>query len=149
MLVAAAPSGARGTERVPGVDSLVAAVRRGDVEHAAAVATDMPAFAAPPNRAEWVRSLVMANARLFRQSPMAERPIVPPAMSRLGEVRVPTLILVGDRDSRDILASADSLAATIRNVQRLTLPGAGHLLNIWDPGAFDAAVRAFLTEGTR
>ena len=87
VLVAAAPSGARGTERVPGVDSLVAAVRRGGVEHAAAAAADMPAFAAPPNRAEWVRSLVMANARLFRQSPRAERPIAPPAMTRLGEDR--------------------------------------------------------------
>jgi pimeloyl-ACP methyl ester carboxylesterase len=145
VLAGAAPSGARVTQRVPGVDSLVAAVGRGDVERAAAVAADMPAFAAPPHRTAWVRGLVMANARLFRQSPTAERRLSPPAMARLGEVRVPTLVIVGARDSRDILIAADSLTASIRGAQRVTVPGAGHLVNVWEPDVFTAVVTRFLS----
>jgi pimeloyl-ACP methyl ester carboxylesterase len=98
------------------------------VDRAAAVAAGMPAFAAPPDKAEWVRGLVMANARLFRQSPTAERRMSPPAMARLAEVRVPTLIIVGENDVRE----------------RVTVPGAGHLVNVWDPRTFDRVVLAFL-----
>jgi pimeloyl-ACP methyl ester carboxylesterase len=139
------PGGARVTERPPGVDSLIAAASRGDVERAAAVAAGMPAFAAPPDKAEWVRSLVMANARLFRQSPTAERRMSPPAMARLADVRASTLIIVGSRDAHDILVAADSLSASIRNAQRVTVPGAGHLVNVWQPGTFDRVVLAFLS----
>jgi pimeloyl-ACP methyl ester carboxylesterase len=139
------PGGARVSELPPGLDSLMAAAGRGDVERAAALAAGMPAFAAPPDKAEWVRSLVMANARLFRQSPTAERRLQPPAMARLNEVRVPTLVIVGDRDSRDILVAADSLTVSIRDAQRVTVPGAGHLVNVWAPDAFTSAVTRFLT----
>ncbi len=138
------PGGARVTERPPGIDSLMAAAGRGDVEGAARFAAGMPAFAAPPDKAEWVRGLVMANARLFRQSQTAERRLSPPAMARLGEVRVPTLVIVGERDSRDIVIAADSLTASIRGAQRVTLPGAGHLVNVWAPEAFTSMVTRFL-----
>jgi 3-oxoadipate enol-lactonase len=142
------PSGAQVTETLPGLDSLMAAAGRGDVDRAAALAADMPAFAAPAAKAEWVRGLVLANARLFRQSPTAERQLAPPAMARLGEVRVPTLVIVGDKDSRDVLAASDSLTRAIRGVARVTVPGAGHLVNVWDPGVFERVVREFL-EGRR
>jgi pimeloyl-ACP methyl ester carboxylesterase len=139
------PSGARVTELPPGMDSLVAAVNRGDAERAAALAANMPAFTAPREKADWVRSLVTANARLFRQSPTAERPISPAAMSRLADVRAPTLIIVGERDSKDILIAADSLTVGIRNAQRVKVAGAGHLVNIWEPELFARVVTRFLS----
>jgi 3-oxoadipate enol-lactonase len=139
------PGGARVTERPPGLDSLMAAASRGDVDRAAAFAAGMPAFAAPPDKAEWARSLVMSNARLFRQSPTAERRMSPPAMARLSDVRVPTLVIVGERDSRDILVATDSLTATIGGAQRVTVPGAGHLVNVWEPDLFTAVVTRFLS----
>jgi pimeloyl-ACP methyl ester carboxylesterase len=148
VLAGAAPSGFRPTERVPGTDSLVAALRRGDIEAAGAVAASMPAFAAPPDRAAWIRSIVMANARLFRQSPTAERPLTPPALGRLREVGAPTLIVVGERDSRDVIAASDSLARGIQNARRVTVPDAGHLVNVYSPDVFDRVVRGFLSEGT-
>ena len=144
VLAGASPSGMRFTEPLPGLDSLLAAVRRGDAERAAAIAAGMPAFAAPPHRAEWVRSLVTSNARVFRQSPTAEQPLTPAAMTRLADVRAPTLIIVGDSDSRDILAAADSLAAGVRGARRVTVHGAGHLVNVWAPSEFDRTVRGFL-----
>jgi pimeloyl-ACP methyl ester carboxylesterase len=144
VLVGPFPSGARVTEMPPGLDSLMAAAQRGDVERAAGLAADMPAFAAPPAKAAWVRGLVLANARLFRQSPTAERQISPPAMARLGDVRVPTLVIVGDKDSRDILVAADSLARGIRGATRVIVPGAGHLVNVWQGGRFAQVVSDFL-----
>ena len=139
------PSGAQVTEMPPGIDSLMAAARRGDAERAAALAAGMPAFAAPPEKAQWARGLVMANARLFRQSPTAERPTSPPAMARLADVRVPTLVIVGEKDSRDILVAADSLARGIAGAVRVTVPGAGHLVNVWAPETFSRVVLDFLT----
>jgi pimeloyl-ACP methyl ester carboxylesterase len=144
VLAGAFPSGAQVTERLPGIDSLIAATRRGDVDRAASLVADMPAFVAPPERARWVRSLVMSNARIFRQSPTAEQQLSPPAMARLGEVRAPTLVIVGDRDARDILVAADSLVAGIRGAQRATVPGAGHLVNVWADREFSRLVTGFL-----
>jgi 3-oxoadipate enol-lactonase len=144
VLAGAFPSGAQVTERLPGLDSLIAATRRGDVDRAASLVADMPAFVAPTERARWVRGIVTSNARIFRQSPTAERQLSPPAMARLGEVRAPTLVIVGDADARDIVIAADSLAAGIRGAQRATVPGAGHLVNVWKPRLFSEFVRRFL-----
>jgi pimeloyl-ACP methyl ester carboxylesterase len=138
------PSGARVTEMPPGLDSMMAAVRRGDADRAAAIAAGMPAFTAPPEKAAWVRSIVLANARLFRQSPTAERPTSPAAMARLADVRAPTLVVVGDRDARDILSAADSLTAGIPRVERVTVGGAGHLVNVWAPEVFRRELIRFL-----
>jgi 3-oxoadipate enol-lactonase len=144
VLVGALPSGAQITERLPGIDSLIMAARRGDVDRAASLAADMPAFNAPPERAQWVRGIVLGNARVFRQSPTAERVLSPPAMARLGEVRVPTLVIVGDADARDIRVAADSLARGIRGAQRATVAGAGHLVNVWRAREFSELVTRFL-----
>ena len=138
------PSGMPVTERIPGLDSLIAAATRGDVQRAAAVTADMPAFAAPPDKAMWVRSIVMSNARVYGQSPTAERQLSTPAMLRLADVRAPTLIILGDREGRDIKAAADSLARGIHGAQRVVVPGAGHLVNVWAEGEFSRIVTAFL-----
>ncbi len=138
------PSGMPVTERVPGLDSLIAAARRGDTQRAAAITADMPAFAVPPDKVLRVRSIVMSNARVYAQSPTAERQLSTPAIQRLGEVRTPTLIILGDGEGRDIKAGADSLLKGIRGAQRVVVPGAGHLVNVWAGREFTRVVTAFL-----
>jgi 3-oxoadipate enol-lactonase len=138
------PSCAVLTERPPFIDSLMAAAQRGDVERAAAVVAESDVMAAPPEKQAWVRGIVLSNARMFRQSPTAERPLQPPSLGRLAEVRVPTLIVVGSRDSRDAQLAADTLSRGIRGAQRVTVQGAGHLVNIWEPRQFAEVVTRFL-----
>lgn len=138
------PSGAAVTEAPPGLDSLMAAAQRGDVDRAAALAAGMPAFAAPPAKAAWVRGLVMDNARLFRQSATAERQLTPPSVQRLREVRAPTLVILGSREVRDILVAADTLASGIAGARKVVVPDAGHLVNVWKPAEFREAVERFL-----
>lgn len=61
----------------------------------------------------------------------------------LESIRVPTLVLVGERDE-PFLGATDYMAAKIPGAQKVVIPGAGHAANIDNPAAFNAAVEAFL-----
>lgn len=58
-------------------------------------------------------------------------------------IRVPTLVLVGERDE-PFLGATDYMAAKIPGARKVVIPGAGHAANIDNPAAFNAAVEAFL-----
>jgi len=68
-----------------------------------------------------------------------------PAAGRLSEVRVPTHILVGDRDNPAMPHLANYLGRGIPGAQVEVVPGADHLLNLSRPDAFDAALRRILS----
>jgi len=87
---------------------------------------------------------VIDNARPFRQDARQARAMNPPAVSRLAEVSVPTLVIIGTDDGVDIRRAADTLAATVPGARRVDLAGAGHLIPFWAPQAFITAVRAFV-----
>jgi 3-oxoadipate enol-lactonase len=57
---------------------------------------------------------------------------------------VPVLLVTGDRDERVILRIADTLAARLPDVRRVTIPGAGHAPNLERPERFNEAVLDFL-----
>lgn len=65
---------------------------------------------------------------------------------RLGEVRVPTLVVVGERDLLDFKAIADALAVRIPGARKVVLPGVGHLANMEDPQRFNDVVLEFLAD---
>jgi 3-oxoadipate enol-lactonase len=67
-----------------------------------------------------------------------------PAAGRLQEIRVPTRILVGDRDNPAMPHVANFLARGIAGAKLQLVPGADHLLNLSRPEAFDAALHDFL-----
>ena len=62
----------------------------------------------------------------------------------LPSIRVPTLVLAGERDE-PFLAATDYMAAKIPNATRVLIPRAGHAANIEQPQAFNQAVRSFLS----
>lgn len=68
----------------------------------------------------------------------------PDASASLGNVRVPTLVLVGSEDTLTPPAAAETLAAGIAGAQLVKISGAGHLSNLEQPELFSAAVRSFL-----
>lgn len=67
----------------------------------------------------------------------------PPATDRLGEIRCPTLVLVGAEDA-PFLAPADELERGIRGAVRVTIPDAAHSPQLENPPAWAAAIRAHL-----
>jgi 3-oxoadipate enol-lactonase len=63
---------------------------------------------------------------------------------RLGEISVPTLVLVGDLDRPEMIQIADKLEAEIPNARRETIVGAAHVTNMEQPEQFDRLVLEFL-----
>jgi pimeloyl-ACP methyl ester carboxylesterase len=67
-----------------------------------------------------------------------------PALPRLGEIRVPTLILVGDADIPDVHAHAGAIEAGIPRSRRVVVPGTGHLMYLEKPEEFAKIVLGFI-----
>ncbi|MHB1430726.1 MAG: alpha/beta fold hydrolase [Streptosporangiaceae bacterium] len=58
-----------------------------------------------------------------------------PAYGRLGAVRAPTVLLVGDRDRPALIACDESIAAGVPGCELIRLPGVDHYPSLRDPGA--------------
>ncbi len=70
--------------------------------------------------------------------------IDPPALGRLSEIHVPTLVIVGDQDNAEIVAIADTLAKGIAGAKRASITGAAHHPNMERPQQFNQIVIDFL-----
>ncbi|MEH0935955.1 alpha/beta fold hydrolase [Micromonospora psammae] len=69
----------------------------------------------------------------------------PPAIERLGELRMPVLVTAGAADVPDITRLADRIAAEAPGAVRLPdVPDAAHLLPLERPGPVNAALLDFL-----
>jgi 3-oxoadipate enol-lactonase len=66
------------------------------------------------------------------------------AMADLGRIRVPTLVLVGDREVPYLKIVADALTYGIRGARKVVIPGGGHMVNVIEPARYNRAVRDFL-----
>lgn len=67
-----------------------------------------------------------------------------PAVGRLSEIKVPTLILVGASDIPDVHAHAGALEAGIQGSRRVVISDAGHLIHLEKPDLFNETVLKFL-----
>jgi pimeloyl-ACP methyl ester carboxylesterase len=72
------------------------------------------------------------------------RDLEPPAYGRLGEIHVPTLVIVGDRDIPPIQRVADALAGGIAGARKVVMPNTAHVPNMEQPAAFNQVVLDFL-----
>ncbi len=69
----------------------------------------------------------------------------PSVIDRLGEIEVPALVLVGEEDEA-YRRAADVMAARLPKATSVVVPGAGHIVNLEEPEAFDRALLRFLRE---
>lgn len=69
----------------------------------------------------------------------------PPAIERLDQIRIPTLAIVGGRDSPEFHTIASILEQQIPNIQKIIIPGVGHVPNMEKPGEFNEIVLGFLS----
>jgi 3-oxoadipate enol-lactonase len=70
-----------------------------------------------------------------------------PALPRLGEIQVPTLLLVGDADIPDVHAHAGAIEAGIPRARRIVIRNAGHLMYLEHPDEFARTVIGFIEAG--
>ncbi len=73
-----------------------------------------------------------------------DQPLEPAAVSRLGEVRVPTLVVVGDHDETDSRAGYDLLIDGIDGAEGFRFADSAHLPSVEHPERFTARLREFL-----
>ncbi|HLY22086.1 MAG TPA: alpha/beta fold hydrolase [bacterium] len=72
------------------------------------------------------------------------RPTVYSLQDRLARLTVPTLIVTGDEDE-PCLEPGVFMKRQIKTAGLLVVPNTGHVVNLEEPGAFNAAVLEFLT----
>lgn len=72
------------------------------------------------------------------------RPFDPPAITRLGDIRAPTLVIIGELDTPDFHEIASTVARGIPGATKVILPGVGHMANMENAEAFNQLVLDFL-----
>jgi pimeloyl-ACP methyl ester carboxylesterase len=68
----------------------------------------------------------------------------PSAETRLGEIAVPTLLVVGERDRPEMRENVERLARELPNARLETIEGAGHLPGLERPERLNALLLGFL-----
>jgi pimeloyl-ACP methyl ester carboxylesterase len=129
---------------------IVEAGRRRDVAQAKSLWLGLSLFA--PARAQApvgarLKQMVddYSGWHFVNQNP--ERAVSPPAVGRLGTIRAPTLVVVGELDLPDFQRMSERLERDIPGARRATLPGAGHFANMEAPDGVTRALREFLLRG--
>jgi len=69
----------------------------------------------------------------------------PDRSGALSQLKVPALILCGAEDAITPVADSEAMARTIPGARLGVIPRAGHLSNLEQPAAFNAALQAFLS----
>lgn len=81
-----------------------------------------------------------------RENRVPTQPADRVAVKFLSEIKVPTLILVGEYDIPDVHAHAGVINAGITNSKREIIPQSGHLIPIEQPELFNKAVISFINK---
>jgi len=116
-----------------------AAIEAGDL--VAATEVNMEFWVAPEHRDE-VRPQQLRALQL--QTAHAEPELVWPDEVALGDLDVPTLVIVGDQDKADFRKIAEQLAAEIPAAELEVVEGAGHLVGLDRPAELNALLLEFL-----
>jgi 3-oxoadipate enol-lactonase len=158
-MVLAAPGGALRGDPPPELQPIwaaeVDALDRGDLD--SAVEVNLRAWVDGPVRAPdvvdaEVRSAVGRMQREAFELPewdmetAPEHELSPPASTRLGELRCPILVIVGEADHPSVIATAERIAEEARDARLAVWPASGHMLTLERPTAFAAAVLEFLDD---
>ena len=68
----------------------------------------------------------------------------PIGAAAVGRLHRPVLVVNGEFDTAVRLRAGDRLSRVLPDAERFIVPGAGHLPNLDNAGAYDAALQAFI-----
>ena len=97
-----------------------------------------------PEAEDAVRSMILGTAPDTVIAALAGMASRHDHTTELGDIAVPTLVVVGEHDAITPPDQARSMAETIPDAELATIPDAGHLAGMENPGAFNAALTGFL-----
>ncbi len=119
-------------------------LEKGDVQGAISEASKDKYLIAPGHDAAKKRmaELLSANPQDMTHAEFELRP--KPALPRLREISIPTLVLVGDADIPDVHAHAGAIEAGIPRARRVVLKDVGHIMYLEKPAEFSRLVIGFI-----
>ncbi len=97
-----------------------------------------------------IREKMLAMNRIALQNEKLELgkeiALDPPSATRLGDLKLPTLLIYGDLDTPHIQASGKYMAQHISGAKEIVMPGVAHLPSMEQPQAFNENVLPFLAQ---
>lgn len=102
-----------------------------------------------PATRDALRRMITENSGMFKLEHWPFEPLDPPAIRRLGEVEVPTLVIAGARDTPLMRAAAERAASGIAGARLVVIEGADHLPQMVAPDVFRDTVLDFLEHARR
>jgi pimeloyl-ACP methyl ester carboxylesterase len=97
-----------------------------------------------PSTEPLLKTMIHDNASVFRMRYWPIEKLDPPAVKRLGEIHVPTLIVLGGKDTELVNSLGELAAKDIQSARKEVIPNGDHLPQMVDPPKFNAILRAFL-----
>jgi pimeloyl-ACP methyl ester carboxylesterase len=121
------------------------ALAKGDIAAAAKLWAATPIMTLHTNTAAsaTLTTMVIDNAKIWTMK-RVEQPLAPPAIDRLTEIKAPTVVIVGTQDLPHIREVAKLIADRVPSATLVTIAGAGHLVNLDTPEAFNQALAVAL-----
>jgi 3-oxoadipate enol-lactonase len=110
--------------------------------------TDGPGQPATRVDPEMRRKMIEWNLDNYRaeQDNEHNQRLDPPAVGRLAEIKVPTLVVRGKLDVSTVDATAEKLVADINGARSKVYPDVAHMVSLEKPREFDELLAAFLAE---
>lgn len=96
-------------------------------------------------RAAAMNRIPVQNATWFVADAQPLNPLDPPAVTRLGEIACPSLIIDSTLDHPEVQRAAAEMARLIPQAQRATIADAAHVPNMEQPAEFNRLVLNFLS----
>jgi 3-oxoadipate enol-lactonase len=95
-----------------------------------------------------IRSIAMDNIHELTMDESAIEQLDPPAISRLGEIRVPALAVMAAHDPPSLRRCSDLIAAGIPDTRLVTIEDADHVVSLRTPARLNELLTGFLTGAT-
>jgi 3-oxoadipate enol-lactonase len=79
-------------------------------------------------------------------NPLSAMSPSPLAETRLGDLKMPMLVIVGDLDDPEFVAHADFIAGAVSGSEKVVIEGSGHMSTMEKPDEVNQALEAFLAK---
>lgn len=124
-----------------------AAIGAGDLERAQGLRLEIWAPLGTEDEAgRRIRSIAFENLDELTMDESLQEELDPPAAHRLGEIDVPTLVVVAEQDPPYSRRVGDVIARGILGARKVTVEDADHVVNLRQPERFNRVVLTFLDE---
>jgi pimeloyl-ACP methyl ester carboxylesterase len=127
------------------------AIKRGDIEKASEIEADYW-LTGPQRTIGRIDPVLLARSRAMNVIALknklanlgSEQPLEPPAVGRLDELHVPTLVITGSMDDPIVLEGCAWMVTHIAGARQAVIPNVGHHPNMEKPAEFNRLVLDFL-----